>query len=111
MQESLVENSAKVGAQLKQMLIDTVGNHPNVGDIRGRGLMIGVELVKDRATKERAIDLRNTLVMDCFHRNGMVILGCGQSSIRFCPPLILSPTEAALSVELFAHSLHALTGV
>lgn len=111
MQESLVENSATVGAQLKQMLIDTVGNHPNVGDIRGRGLMIGVELVKDRATKERAIDLRNTLVMDCFHRNGMVILGCGQSSIRFCPPLILSPTEAALSVELFAHSLHALTGV
>ncbi len=109
LEESLVENSARVGAELLQMLKDAVGNHPNVGDIRGRGLMIGVEIVKDRATKERAPTLRNELVMDAFYRGGMVILGAGQSTVRFCPALTLSRDEAALSVELFAKSLHALT--
>ena len=107
----LVENSAHIGAKLLQMLKDAVGNHPNVGDIRGRGLMIGVELVKDRATKERATELRNELVMDAFHRGGMVILGAGQNTIRFCPALTLTEDEARLSVEIFTKSLNALTGV
>jgi 4-aminobutyrate aminotransferase len=111
LQEGLVENSASVGSYLLQALKDAVGNHPNIGDIRGRGLMIGVEIVKDRSTKERASTLRNELVMDMFFRSGMVILGAGQNTIRFCPPLILSREEADLSVELFATSLHALTGV
>ena len=88
-----------------------VGDHPNVGDIRGQGLMIGVELVKDRTTRERAIDLRNDLVMDAFLKHGMVILGCGQNTIRFCPGLVLTEEEAVVAADLFTRSLNSLTGV
>lgn len=111
LEESLVENSRKMGQHLMDRLFETVGNHPNIGQIRGKGLMVGVELVLDRESKERAIDLRNKLVMHAFHHNGMVILGAGQNSIRFCPALTISEDEVNLSVELFARSLHALTGV
>lgn len=111
LEEGLVENSRKVGDFFMGKLAETVGDHPNVGQIRGKGLMIGVELVKNRDTKERAPELRNELVMDAFHRSGMVILGAGQSTIRFCPALTLTEDEATLAVELFTRSLHALTGV
>lgn len=110
LEESLVENSAKVGAFLLDELRRRVGDHPNVGDIRGRGLMVGVELVKDRATKERAIELRNDLVMHAFLKHGMVILGCGQNAIRFCPGLVITEEEATVAVDLFARSLEALSG-
>ena len=109
--ESLVENAAVAGAKMMGMLRDAVGNHPNVGDIRGKGLMIGVELVLDRATKARASELRNAVVMDCFYRSGMVILGAGQNTVRFCPALTLTEEEAATAVDIFATSLHALTQV
>ncbi len=109
--EGLVENSARVGSFLMDALLRRVGNHPNVGDIRGRGLMIGVELVLDRATKERAVNLRNDLVMHAFLTHGMVILGCGQNTIRFCPGLVITEDEALVAVDLFARSLESLTGV
>ncbi len=111
LEESLVDNSAKVGAYLIDALRNRVGRHPNVGDIRGRGLMVGVELVKDRTSKERAPDLRNDVVMDAFLKHGLVILGCGQNSIRFCPGLVITEEEAAVAVDLFARSLESLTGV
>ncbi len=106
----LVENSATIGAFLMDELRRRVGDHPNVGDIRGQGLMVGVELVEDRGTKARAITLRNELVMDLFLKHGMVILGCGQNTIRFCPGLVITEEEAALAVDLFARSLNNLTG-
>ena len=109
--ESLIDNSARVGDALQSMLREAVGDHPNVGEIRGKGLMIGVELVLDRTTKERACTLRNDLVMDCFHRGGVVLLGAGQNTVRFCPALTLSLDEAQVAVELFAKSLHALSPV
>ncbi|MFN7142557.1 MAG: acetyl ornithine aminotransferase family protein [Myxococcota bacterium] len=110
LEDGLVENSAKVGAFLVEELKRRVGDHPNVGDIRGVGLMVGVELVKDRATRERASELRNNLVMDAFLKGGMVILGCGQNTIRFCPGLVITQEEAAVAVDLFAQSLDRLTG-
>ncbi len=111
LEESLIDNSAQVGEQMMGMLRDAVGAHPYVGDIRGKGLMIGVELVMDRASKERAADFRNALVMDCFYRSGMVLLGAGRNTVRFCPGLTLAPEEAQTAVDLFATSLHALTQV
>jgi 4-aminobutyrate aminotransferase len=111
LESELVDNAAKVGARVMEMLRDAVGNHPAVGDIRGRGLMIGVELVKDRGTKERASDLRNDVVMHAFLKHGMVILGAGQNTIRFCPGLTLSEEEAAVAVDIFATTLNELTGV
>ena len=111
LEESLVQNAAEVGAKMMDMLRVAVGDHPNVGDIRGLGLMIGVELVVDKASRGRASDLRNAVVMDCFHRSGMVILGAGQNTVRFCPALTLTEQEAATAVELFATSLNALAPV
>jgi 4-aminobutyrate aminotransferase len=105
----LLANAAARGQSLQAALHGALGDHPNVGEIRGKGLMVGVELVDDRRTKTRAVELRNRLVMDCFFRSGMVILGCGQNTIRFCPALTLAEAEAQLAVELFAKSLHALT--
>ncbi|MFZ5476309.1 MAG: acetyl ornithine aminotransferase family protein [Myxococcota bacterium] len=105
----LIDNAARVGSTMTEMLRARVGDHPNVGDVRGKGLMIGVELVEDRATKKRAIDLRNKLVMHAFHKHGMVILGCGQNTVRFCPALVLTEEEAAVAVDLFARSLEELT--
>jgi 4-aminobutyrate aminotransferase len=111
LEEGLVANAARVGEAMLGMLQDAVGDHPHVGQVRGKGLMIGVELVEDRATKRRvSSELRNRLVMDCFHRSGMVVLGCGANTIRFCPALVLTEAEAALAVELFTHSLHAVFG-
>lgn len=111
LEESLVENSEKIGSALQTMLREAIGSHSNVGDIRGKGLMVGVEIVSNRDTKERAIELRNELVMDCFTRSGVVLLGAGQNTVRFCPALTLSLDEAQVAVELFAKSLHALTSV
>jgi 4-aminobutyrate aminotransferase len=78
--------------------------HPLVGDVRGRGLMIGVELVKDKATREPAADLRNRIVNLAFER-GLMILGCGESSIRICPPLIVKEEEASVALDIFEEAL------
>lgn len=107
----LVENAAQVGDLLLRRLHERLGGHPAVGDIRGRGLMIGVELVKDRDTRERAVELRNDLVMHAFLRHGLVILGCGQNTIRLCPGLVCSEEEAEVCVDILARSLDELTGV
>ena len=63
--------------------------HPLIGDVRGRGLMIGVELVRDRQTKERATDERDAVVNAAFRR-GLLVLGAGKNAIRFSPPLVLT---------------------
>jgi 4-aminobutyrate aminotransferase-like enzyme len=107
--EALPARAAELGAEFQERLRAIRSRH--IREVRGRGLMIGVELVKDRATKERATELRNELVMDAFHRGGMVILGAGQNTIRFCPALTLTEDEARLAVDIFARSLNALTGV
>ena len=61
--------------------------HQIIGDVRGMGLMIGIELVKDRKTKERAVDERNALVQAMFRR-GVLILGAGRNAVRLAPPLV-----------------------
>jgi 4-aminobutyrate aminotransferase len=110
LEESLTENAAVVGKRLQDMLRDELGGHPMVGDIRGRGLMVGIELVKDRTSKERASDLRNDLVMHAFHTYGLIILGAGQNTIRLCPGLVCTEDEAAVAVDLLSRSLRDLAG-
>jgi 4-aminobutyrate aminotransferase len=78
--------------------------HPLIGDVRGRGLMVGVELVKDRTTKERAIEERNAVVTAAFRR-GLLILGAGRNTVRFCPPLVLTAEQADTAVRLFDEAL------
>jgi 4-aminobutyrate aminotransferase len=78
--------------------------HPLVGDVRGRGLMIGIELVKDKATREPATALRNRVETIAFEK-GLMILGCGETSLRLCPPLIVNEHEATVALDILEESL------
>ncbi len=102
--EQLVRNAAVVGERLKAGLTALAQKHPLIGDVRGRGLMVGVELVKDRTTKERAPEARNAVVNAAFRR-GLLILGAGRNTVRFCPPLVLTAEEADTAVRLFDDAL------
>jgi len=81
--------------------------HEIIGNVRGKGLMIGVELVRDRRTKEPAKKERNKLIMEAFKR-GLLLLGAGESSLRLAPPLILTKEQADLGLEIMEESLKAV---
>jgi 4-aminobutyrate aminotransferase len=100
----LMANAAAVGAHLKAGLTALMDRHRLIGDVRGRGLMVGVELVKDRITKERAQKERDAAVMAAFRR-GLLILGAGRNAIRFSPPLVLTREQADTAVRLFDEAL------
>jgi 4-aminobutyrate aminotransferase len=95
----LIENAAAMGRCLQDGLRILMDRHEPIGDVRGRGLMIGFELVKDRQTKERAPDFRNGMVQACFRR-GLLVLPAGPSAIRLSPPLLLRrpQVDSALSI-------------
>ena len=101
---SLVANAAEVGGHLMTALKGLAGKHRLIGDVRGRGLMIGVELVRDRQTKERATDERNAVVLGAFS-HGLLILGAGKNSVRFSPPLVLTREQADIAVKIFDDAL------
>ena len=94
-----IGNAAKVGGKMLERLHGWKKSHTLVGDVRGRGLMIGIELVKNRETREPATELRNRVEMLAFER-GLMILGCGETSIRLCPPLIVSEEEATVALDI-----------
>jgi 4-aminobutyrate aminotransferase len=94
-----VDNAANVGNFIMERLRGWKQTHPLVGDVRGRGLMIGIELVKDKATREPASALRNRVEMLAFE-HGLMILGCGETSIRLCPPLVVSKEEATVALDI-----------
>lgn len=78
--------------------------HRLMGDVRGKGLMIGVELVRDRETKEMAVKERNQIIQKCFQK-GLLILGCGQNVIRFMPPLMIGRQEVDTALSIFEEVL------
>jgi 4-aminobutyrate aminotransferase len=108
LREQYVQNAATVGEHLMRALRELQHKHPIIGDVRGRGLMIGVELVRDRKTKERAVEERNALVQAMFRR-GVLILGAGRNAIRFAPPLVLSVDQADAILKIFDESLTEVT--
>jgi 4-aminobutyrate aminotransferase len=93
LKEQYVANAATVGEYLMAGIRALQDKHAIIGDVRGRGLMIGIELVKDRTTKERAVDARNALVQAAFRR-GVLILGAGKNTVRLAPPLVLTKAQA-----------------
>ena len=99
-----IANAAKVGGMMLERLNGWKKTHPLVGDVRGRGLMIGVEMVKDKATREPATALRNRWEALAFER-GLMVLGCGETSLRLCPPLILSEAEATVGLDILEDAL------
>jgi 4-aminobutyrate aminotransferase len=81
---------------------------PIVGDVRGRGLMIGFELVRDHQTKEPAPELRSKLEQMAFER-GLLILGCGPNSIRLCPPLVIGRDQADFALDTLEQCLKTVS--
>jgi 4-aminobutyrate aminotransferase len=107
LEDGLVENARVVGEHFQQGLRALMEKHPIVGDVRGRGLMIGVELVRDRQTKERATRERDALVKACFTR-GLLVLGAGRNAIRLSPPLVLSRAQADIAIEILDDALRSI---
>src|SRR5271154_3422387 len=91
-------NAAKMGEFIMRQTADWTAKHKIVGQVRGKGLMIGIEIVRDQKTKERAGDLRNRLVQMAFHK-GLLILGSGDTTLRFCPPLLIDEEQAEFAVR------------
>jgi 4-aminobutyrate aminotransferase len=78
-----------------------------IGDVRGKGLMIGVEIVKDKKTKERAKHETEEIMLEAFHR-GLMVLPCGPNSIRFSPPLNITSDEANTAYQIFKQALESV---
>ncbi|HEX8128360.1 MAG TPA: acetyl ornithine aminotransferase family protein [Pyrinomonadaceae bacterium] len=102
----LVSNSAEVGAYLKAGLERLKQKHDCIGDVRGYGLMIGVEFVADRATMKAAPELRDRIEVACFER-GLIILGAGANTIRWSPPLTLTRENVDVALEIFDEAITA----
>ena len=106
LERELIANSADVGAHLQESLRRLADQHDCIGDVRGLGMMIGVEFVTDRATLKPDADLRDRVEVECFKR-GLIILGAGANTIRWSPPLILTREQADVAVEIFAEAITA----
>jgi 4-aminobutyrate aminotransferase len=104
LKDRLVANAGEVGFHLMNGLKALADTHPLIGDVRGRGLMIGVELVRDRTTKERAPEERDAVVNAAF-AHGLLLLGAGKNAIRFSPPLVLTRQQADTAIRIFDEAL------
>jgi 4-aminobutyrate aminotransferase len=93
-----IENARRMGEFIFAKIGGWRERHKIVGDIRGKGLMIGVEIVRDQKTKEKARDLRNRIVDLAFHK-GLLILGAGENSVRMSPPLLIDEEQAECAVR------------
>ena len=100
LEEGLVENAAKVGAILKEQLVTLKGRHAVIGDVRGMGLMIGVDFEKSDGSHAPDAKLRDRVMQICFEK-GLLLLSCGESTLRFCPPLIVTPEETQTAAKIF----------
>ena len=102
--EGLLKNSEEVGGHMLKRMADWPKKHRIVGDVRGRGLMLGVEIVKDQKTKEYAPELRDKIVEESFEK-GLLFLGCGPSTVRLCPPLVVTREEADVAVDVLEEAI------
>lgn len=99
-----MENATKVGQYAQQWLQEIMDEHPSIGDVRGKGLMIGVDFVKDRESREPHKKLRDEVV-DLAFEYGLVMLGCGESTIRIAPPLNITQAEMEEALTIFDHAI------
>jgi 4-aminobutyrate aminotransferase len=89
---------------MKDALEEIQTRHPSIGDVRGKGLMIGVEFVKDKDTKEPNEAIRDMVEKSGF-MHGLLLLGCGKSVIRLAPPLCITRQEVDEGLEIFEHAI------
>jgi 4-aminobutyrate aminotransferase len=104
LEEGLVENAARMGLHLMDRMRDWPARFPHVGDVRGLGLMMGIELVRDQQTKEKAPELRDRVLLQAFER-GLLLLGAGDNTIRLCPPLVVTRDQCDFAMETLEECL------
>ena len=98
LQNGLIENAARMGEFVFRRTADWRERHKSVGDIRGKGLMIGIEFVRDQKTKEKAPDVRNRVIKSAFEK-GVLVLGAGENSLRLAPPLVIDEEQADFALR------------
>jgi 4-aminobutyrate aminotransferase len=103
-ENGLMQNAAEQGAFILEALAAMMSRHPSIGHLRGKALMIGVELVQSRSTKAPAKELRDTVVHKAFER-GLLLLGCGQSVVRIAPPLNIERPLVEEGLAIFEDAL------
>jgi 4-aminobutyrate aminotransferase len=106
LERELVANAAEVGDYLKRGLRKLMAKHECIGDVRGRGFMLGVEFVKDKTNRTPDPELRDRVEMAVFER-GLILLGCGPNTIRWSPPLILTKENVDVALEIFDDAIAA----
>jgi 4-aminobutyrate aminotransferase len=107
LEKELIDNAARLGAYLRDRMRDWPERFACVGDVRGLGLMIGVELVRDRQSKQKAPELRDRLVQRAFER-GLLVLGAGENTVRLSPPLTITRDQADFAVNTLEACLRTL---
>jgi 4-aminobutyrate aminotransferase len=106
LENGVMENAARMGSYLLDRLREMEAKHDCIVDVRGLGLMIGIELARDRETMEPWPELRDNVVLECFYR-GLVIQGAGESAIRLSPPLIIDREQADFALETLEAAIQA----
>lgn len=104
LEESYKENAQEVGAFTLDLLNNMAERHPSIGQVRGLGLMIGIEFVKNTETHEPDEALRDHIIDLAFER-GLLLLGCGKSVVRFSPPLCITSSEIEEGMEIFEEAV------
>jgi 4-aminobutyrate aminotransferase len=104
LERELIANSAEVGAYLQDCLRKLMRKHDCIGDVRGLGMMIGVEFVTDRASMTPSPEIRDRVERACYER-GLIILGAGTNTIRWSPPLILTRENVDVAIEIFDEAI------
>ena len=104
LEEGLMKNAARMGAHLMDRMREWPARFPHVGEVRGLGLMIGIDRVRDQRTKEKAPELRGRVLRQAFER-GLLVLGAGDNAIRLCPPLVITRDQCDFAMETLEECL------
>ncbi len=107
LEEKYIANAARMGEYILGKLADWPDKHPLVGNVRGKGLMIGIEFVKDQQTREPHPEARNKVVRRVFEQ-GLLVLGCGESTLRLMPPLIIEREHADFALDVIDRAIGEL---
>jgi 4-aminobutyrate aminotransferase len=103
-EKQYLKNAAEMGEYTIDALNEIQARHPRIGEVRGIGLMIGIEFIKDQASKKPDEHLRDRVIDLAFER-GLLLLGCGKSVLRIAPPLSISKQEVDEGLEIFEEAL------
>lgn len=106
-ENGVMQNAAEIGSYMMDRLRELQDKHEIIADVRGLGLMIGIEIVRDRETMEPWAELRDNVVLECFNR-GLILQGAGESAIRFSPPLIIDREQADFAIDTVEAAIEQL---